>query len=109
MMKLEQTILQLRQKINTKQDTVQINALDFDPDIDGPHLTPSELEILDATEFQAEDDTSGESSNFIYNNSEECHGYDDFPQDFQNHTTEHDHITPGNNPDSENIPELEED
>ena len=35
--KLEQTILQLQQKITTEQDTVQINALDFDLDIDGPH------------------------------------------------------------------------
>ena len=35
--KLEQTILQLQQKITTKQDTVQINVPDFDPDIDGPH------------------------------------------------------------------------
>ena len=35
--KLEETILQLEQKITTEQDTVQINALDFDPDIDGPN------------------------------------------------------------------------
>ena len=77
-----------------EQDTVQINALDFDPDINGPHpsrshnstvvvpvqehLTPSEPEVLDATEFQAEEDTAVKSSNFIYNNSEEPHGYEDF-------------------------------
>ena len=64
--KLEQTILQLQQKFTTGQDRVQINALDYDPDIDGPHpprsctntvvasvqehFTPSEPEILDATE-----------------------------------------------------------
>ena len=35
-MKLEQTVLQLQQKITMEQDTVQINALDFDLDIDGP-------------------------------------------------------------------------
>ena len=34
-MKLEQTILQLQQKITMEQDTVKINTLDFDPDIDG--------------------------------------------------------------------------
>ena len=122
---LEQTILQLQQKITTKQDTVQINAPDFDPDIDGPnparicnntavvsvqeHLTPSELEVLDAAEFQAEDNTAGESSDFIYNNSEESHGYDNFPQDIQNHITEQNQITPGYSSDSEELPELEED
>ena len=69
--KLEDTILQLQQKITTEQDTVQINALDFDPDIDGPntprtcnntvvvsvqkHLTSPEPEVSDATNFQEED------------------------------------------------------
>ena len=102
--KLEQTIQQLQQKITTEQDTVQINALDFDLDIDGPHppishtntvvvsvqehLTPSEPEVSNATASQAEDNTAGESSAFIYNNSEEFHGYDNFSQDIQNHTTE---------------------
>ena len=33
--KLKETILQLEQKITTEQDTIQINALDFDLDIDG--------------------------------------------------------------------------
>ena len=32
--KLEQIILQLQEKITTEQDTVKINALDFDLDID---------------------------------------------------------------------------
>ena len=36
-MKLEQTILQLQQKITTEQDTIQINVPDFDLDIDGPN------------------------------------------------------------------------
>ena len=124
-MKLEQTILHLQQKITMEQDTVQINALDFDSDIDGSHpprshtntavvlvqehFTPSEPEVLDATESQAEDNTAGESSDFIYNNSEESHGYEDFCQDIQNHTTEQNQITPEYNADSEEIPELEED
>ena len=123
--KLEQTIQQLQQKITTEQDTVQINAPDFNPDIDGPHpprshtntvvvvsvqehFTPSEPDVLDASESQAEDNTAGESSNFIYSNSEESHGYDDFSQDIQNHTTEQNQITPEYRDDSEEIPELEE-
>ena len=32
--KLEEAILQLEQKFTTEQDTIQINALEFDPDID---------------------------------------------------------------------------
>ena len=62
--KLEQTILDLQQTITTEQDTVQFNAPDFDPNIDGPnpsrlrnstvvvsiqeHLTPMEPEVVDA-------------------------------------------------------------
>ena len=108
-----------------EQDTVQINALDFDPDIDGPHpprsctntvvvsvqehFTTSEPEVLDAAESQAEDNTARESSDFIYNNSEESHGYDDFSQDIQNHTTEQNQITPEYSAHSEEIPKLEED
>ena len=124
-MKLEQTIHQLQQKITTEQDTVQINAPDFDLDIDGPHppsshtntavvsvqehFTPLEPEVLDPTESQAEDNTAGESSDIIYNNSEESHRYDDFSQDIQNYTTEQNQITPEYSDDSEKIPELEED
>ena len=73
------------------------------------HLTPPEPKVLDAADFQAGDDTARESSDSIYNNSEESHGYDDFPQDIQNHTTEQDQITPGYSIDSEEISELEED
>ena len=36
-MKLEQTIHQLQQKITTEQDRVQIKAQDYDLDIDRPH------------------------------------------------------------------------
>ena len=119
-MKLEQTVLQLQQKITTEQDTVQINALDFDLDIFGPQPprshtntvvvsvqecpTPSEPEVLDATESQAEDNTARESADFIYQNSKESHGYEDFPQDIQNHTTAQNQITPEYNADSEGIP-----
>ena len=98
-MKLEQTVLELQQKITTEQDRDQINTTDYDPDIDGPqpprhrtntvvvsvqeHFTPSEPEILDAAESQAEDDAARESSDFIYHNSEESNGYEDFPQDIK--------------------------
>ena len=63
--KLEETILQLEQKITMEQNTIQINAPDFDPDIDRPnpprtcnntvvesvqqHLTSPKLEVFDAT------------------------------------------------------------
>ena len=122
--KVEETILQLQQKITMEQDTVQINALDFDPDIDRPnpprthnntavvsvqeHLTSPVPEVSDATNFQ-EEDTDGDQPDVIYNNSEESHGYDDFPQDIQNHTTEQNQITSGYSFDPEEIPDLEED
>ena len=73
------------------------------------YFTPSEPGVLDATESQAEDNTARESSDFIYNNSEESHGYEDFSQDIQNHTTAQNQITPEYSADSEEIPELEED
>ena len=123
--KLEQTVHQLQQKITMEQDRVQINALDYDPDIDGPHpprrctntvvvsvqehFAPSESETLDATGSQAEDNTAGESPTFIYHDSEESHGYEDFPQDIQDHTTAQNQIAPEYSADSEEIPELEED
>ena len=87
----------------TDHDRVQINAPDYDLDIDGPqpprrqvntavvsvqdHFTPSESEILDVAESQAEDHTTEESINPIYHNSEESHGYEDFPLDIQINTT----------------------
>ena len=36
--KLEDSIHKFDQKLTTEQDTIQINALDFDPDIDGPNI-----------------------------------------------------------------------
>ena len=122
--KLEEIILQLQQKITMEQDTVQINALDFDSDTDRPnpprthnntvvvsvkeHLTSPEPEVSDAANFQ-EEDTDRDSPDITYNNSEESHGYDDFPQYIQNHATEQNQITSGYSIDPEEIPELEED
>ena len=101
--RLEETILQLEKKFTTEQDTFQINAPDFDLNIDGlnlprthnnaavvsvqEHLTSPEPEAPDATDFQ-EEDTDRDLPNATYNNSEWSHGYDNFPQDIQNHTTE---------------------
>ena len=76
--KLEQTVLELQKQITTDHDRVQLNALDYDLDIDGPqpprrhvytavvsvqdHFTASKSEILDVTESQAEDHTTEESA-----------------------------------------------
>ena len=95
---MEETILQLEQKITTEQDTIQINALDFDLDTDGPnpprtcnntvvvsvqqHLTSPEPEVSDATNF-TEEDTDRDPPDAPYNNSEESYGYDDFPRTFK--------------------------
>ena len=123
--KLEQTVLKLQKRIMTDHDRVQINAPDYDLDIDGPqpprrqvntavvsvqdHFTPSESEILDVAESQAEDHTTEESINPIYHNSEESHWYEDFPLDIQINTTASHQTTTEYNADSEEIPELEED
>ena len=119
--KLEETILQLEQKITTEQDTIQINAPDFDPDINRPnpprtsnntvvvsvqeHLTLPE--VSNAANFQ-EEDTDRDQPKATYNDSQESHGYDNFPQDIQNNITEQNQITSGYSIDPE-IPELEED
>ena len=47
------------------------------------HFAPSESEILDVTESQAEDHTTEKSANPIYHNSEESHGYEDFHSNIQ--------------------------
>ena len=122
--KFEEAILQLEQKFTTEQDTIQTNAPDFDLDIYGPNLprthnntaivsvqeqlTSPEPEGSDATNFQKEH-TDRDPPNATYNNSEESYGYDDFPQDVQNHTTEQHQITSGDCVNSQEIPQLEED
>ena len=122
--KLEDTIPRLEQKFTMEQDTIQINAPDFDHDIYGPNLprahnntavvsvqdqlTPPEPESSDATNFQ-EENTDRDLPDTTYNNSEESHGYDNFPQHVQSHTTEQHQITSGHSINSEKIPQLEED
>ena len=107
-----------------EQDTIQINALEFDLDIDGPNLprahnntavvsvqeqlTSPKPETSDAANFQ-EENTDRDLPDTTFYNSEESHGYDNFPQHVQNHTTEQHQITSGYSIDSEEIPQLEED
>ena len=119
----------MEQKLTTEQDAIQIDALDFDPDIDGPNipgahnntavvsvsewLTSPEPELSDATNFQ-EEITDRDPPNTTTNNLEESHGYDNFFQHVPNHTIvqhfmgQH-QITSRHNIDSEEIPQLEED
>ena len=122
--KLEDAILKLEQKLTTEQDTIQKNAPDFDLDIDGPNiprahnntaivsvqvwLISPESELSDATNFQ-EENADRDPPNTTYNNLEESHGNDYFPQHVQNHTTEQHQITSGHSIDSEEIPQLEKD
>ena len=84
--KLEEAILQLEQKFTTEQDTIQINALEFDLDIDGQNsprahnntavvsvqeqLPSPESDVSDATDFK-EENTHRDLPNPTYNNSEE--------------------------------------
>ena len=122
--KLEKAILQLKQKFTTELDTFQINDPEFDPDIDRPNsprahhktavvsvqeqLASPKPDVSDATDFQ-EENTHRDSPDPTYNNSEESHEYDNFPQHIQNHTTEQCQITSEDNINPEEIPQLEED
>ena len=88
--KLEQTVFELQKQITTDHDRVQLNAPNYDSDIDGPqlprrhvntavvsvqdHFYPSDSEILDVAESQAEDHSTEESSDPIHNHSEVSHG-----------------------------------
>ena len=109
--KLEQTVLELQQRITTDHNRPQPPRRHVSTAVVSvqDHLIPSESEILDVTESQAEDHTAEESTDPIYHNSEESHGYEDFSSDIQINTTAP-HQTPTEyNADSEEIPELEED
>ena len=101
--KLEQTVLELQKCITTDYDKVQLNAPDYDLDIDGPqlprshvntavvsvqdHFSPLDSEISDVTESQAEDHSTEESSDSIHYHSEVSHGYEDLPSGIQDPTT----------------------
>ena len=112
-----------------EQDTIQINAPEFDLDIEGPNiprahnntvvvsvqewLTSPEPELSDATNFW-EENTDRDPSDTTYNNLEESHRHDNFSQNVPNHTpVEHftgkNQIASRHNIDSEEILQLEED
>ena len=127
--KLEDTIHKFEQKLTMEQDTIQINAPDFDLDIDGPNiprahnntvivsvqeqLTSPEPKLSNATNFQ-EKNTDRDPPNTTYNNSEESHGHVNFSHHIPNHTPvqhfmgQH-QITSRHNIDSEEILQQEED
>ena len=118
----------MEQKHTNEQDTIQINASDFDLDIDGPNiprahnntvvvsvseqLSSPEPELSDATNFQ-EETTDRDPPDTTCNNLEESHGHDNFSQHVPNHTLvqhfmgQH-QITSRHNINSEEIPQLEE-
>ena len=127
--KLEDTIHKINHKLTMEQDTIQINALDFDPDIDGTNiprahsntvvvsvqewLTSTKPESANATNFQ-EETTNRDPLDTTYNNSEESHGHDNFSQHSSNHTPVHHstgqhQIISRHTINSEEIPQIEED
>ena len=87
-----------------EQDTIQVNAPDFTPDIDGPNitrahnntvvvlvqewLTSPEPELSNITNFQ-EEATDRDPLDTTYNNSEKSHGNDNFSQHISNYTPVH--------------------
>ena len=119
--KLEQTVLELQKQITMDHNRVQLNALDYDPDIDGPptprrqvntavvsvqdHFTQPESDILDVAESQVEDYSAEVSPDSIHHNSEVSHGNEDFPSDIQGTTTTAHQNTTEYNAYSDKIPE----
>ena len=87
----------------TEQDTVQIDALDFDPDIDGPYTqrahhntavvsvhelcTSPEPESVDASNMQ-EETTDRDQLDTRHSNSENPHRPYDFSQQISDHSSE---------------------
>ena len=71
------------------------------------HLTSPEPEVSGCHKFPRR--RYSDRPDASYNNSEESHVYDNFPQDIQDHTTEQSQITSGYSKNPEEIPELEKD
>ena len=63
-----------------EQDTIQINAPHFNPDIDGPKLA----ELADATNFQ-EKTSDRDQLDTTHNNLEESYGHDNSSQNISSH------------------------
>ena len=103
-------------------DRVQLNAPDYDPDIDSPqlptshvntavvsvqdHFIPSDSQISDVAESEAENHSTEESSDPIYNHCEVSHGNEDIPS-VDTTTTAHQDTTQYN-AHADEIPELED-
>ena len=73
------------------------------------HFTPSESEILNVTESQAEEHSAKEPPNPIHHHSEVSHGYEDFHSGIQDTATTAHQNASQYNASSDEIPELEED
>ena len=101
--KLEADIQKLAEKFTTEQDTVQIDAPDFDPDIDGPDtqwaqhttaivsvhelFTSPEPESIDASNTQ-EETADRDQLDTRHSNSEDFHSPCNFPQQISDHSPE---------------------
>ena len=127
--KLENDIQKLTKKFTTEQDTVQIDALDFDPDINGPDtqqahyttavvsvhelFTSPEQESIDASNTQ-EETTDREQLDTRHYSSEDSHRPCNFSQQISDHLPEDNsvgqqQVTSTDNNISDEIPSLEED
>ena len=98
--RLEADIQTLTEKFKTEQDDVQIDALDFDPDIDGPDtqwshhttvvvsvyelLTSPDPESVDASNTQ-EDITDRDWHNTSHSITEDSHRPCNLPQQVSDH------------------------
>ena len=122
--KLEQTILKLQKQITMDLNRLQLNAPDYDPDIDGPqhhrrhvntavvsvqdHFILLYLETSDVPESQAQDPPTEEPDATILIHSEVSNGNDDLPSDIQETTTTAHLDTTEYNAHADEIPELED-
>ena len=101
--KLEADIQKFTEKFTIEQDTVQIDAPDIDPDIDGPDtqwahhttavvsvhelFTSLEPESVDASNTQ-EETTDRDQLDTRHSSSEDCHRPCNFPQQISDHLPE---------------------
>ena len=127
--KLENDIQKLTEKFTMKQDMVQIDAPDFDPNIDRPNpkrahhntvvvsvqelFTSPKPESINATSTQKEAADS-DQLNTGHSNSEDPHRPGNFPQQIPDHPSDYSFARPQQVPSlhnsiSDEIPQLEED
>ena len=127
--KLENNIQKLTEKFTMEQDTVQIDAPDFDPDIDGLDtqrvhhntvvvsvhelFTSPKPESIDASNTQ-EETTDRDQFDTGHSNLEDSHRPGNFPQQISDHPSEDNfvgqqQVTSTDNNISDEIPQLEKD